>query len=134
MEIYKAAFVYNKPGAKYLEVWQPNFTPAPVYIPVMYRNLLQSGMYIRVYKNRDNATMAYGFGNNLLFVNPPTTRYEMQLVLNNMRDIYSGKLDSLLFKYDLRRCLSKNGLCPTHDAITNMILYALAMDIYRGER
>lgn len=133
MESYKAGAVTpNEYG--FLTVWLRNGRVAPVHIPDTYLGYLKRGMRVFVHRNRGGAAVAYSFGGYMYFNMMPTTRDTAHQFIQNFKDIYSGSLDSVVFKYELNKALRKLEMRPTRSAVTNIMLYKDAHRKYQVQR
>ena len=56
------------------------------------------------------------------------------LCQRHFKDIYSGSLDSVVFKYELNKALRKLEMRPTRCAVTNIMLYKDAHRKYQVQR
>jgi len=133
MESYKAGAVTPN-GYGFLTVWLRNGRVAPVHIPDTYLGYLKRGMRVFVHRNRGGTAVAYSFGGYMYFNMMPTTRDTAYQFIQNFKDIYSGSLDSVVFKYELNKALRKLEMRPTRSAVTNIMLYKDAHRKYQVQR
>ena len=133
MESYKAGAVTPN-GRGVLNVWLRNGGMAPVHIPDAYLGYLKRGMRVIVHRNRGGTAVAYSFGGYMYFNMMPTTRDTAHQFIQNFKDIYSGSLDSLVFKYELNKALRKLEMRPTRSPVTNIMLYKEAHRKYQVQR
>jgi len=133
MESYKVGAITPN-GRGVLNVWLRNGGMAPVHIPDAYLGYLKRGMRVIVHRNRGGTAVAYSFGGYMYFNMMPTTRDTAHQFIQNFKDIYSGSLDSLVFKYELNKALRKLEMRPTRSPVTNIMLYKEAHRKYQVQR
>jgi len=134
MDIYKVDAVTRIANNPYLYIIGKHLEVMPVRIPSAYHEFLHRGMIVCVHKNHSGDAIAYTFGEHIVFMSHPINRDEIRSFFHQMRDIYSFSLDSLCFKYRLRRALRKRGMVPSRSMVTNMVVYNLCMGFSVPER
>ena len=131
MEVYKvAATVPTFDG--YLEMWTRDGRRVPTPVPQSCAHMLRNGMRVMVHRNRGGDAVACSFGDTMVLMRFPTTRESIAEFVGGFKDIYELSLDSLLFRYALRRSLRKMGMMSTHSLVTDMMSYNYAHNIRPG--
>lgn len=122
METYKVAKIV--PAADgYLDLWAPDGTLLPVSVPKSCADLLHAGSRIMVHRNRAGRAVACSFNDTMVLIERPTTPETIAAFANGFKDIYEFSLDSIWFKYALRRSLRKIGMMPTGRLVVDIMLY-----------
>ncbi|MBD5400821.1 hypothetical protein HDR61_03710 [bacterium] len=131
MKQYKIAVV--TPGYDgYLDFWNRHGERVSATIPNENFERVKRGQRLRVFKNVDGMPIAYGLGWTLFFPVPPTTDAEINTLVSQLRDVCSLSLDSLLFKYSMRRTLRNFGMIYTGHLKTDLKMYAIHHNLYKG--
>ncbi|MDE5615448.1 MAG: hypothetical protein K2I81_01275 [Alphaproteobacteria bacterium] len=122
MDSYKVAVVTPAAG-NYLDIWTRDGRRVPVFLPLSCADLLRRGMRVMVHRNRAGHAVACSFGDTMILMECPTRPDAIDAFSKGFKDIYEFSLDSIWFKYALRRSLRKIGMMPTGRLVTDILTY-----------
>ena len=122
MEKYKIEKIL--PGTDgYLDLMTPDGRRIPVLVPKSCQRMLARGVRVNVYYNQSNRPVACSFDRNLVMMERPLDDKSIAKFIGGLRDVYHGHMDSLMFKYALRRSLRNMGMRPSGRTIMDIKPY-----------
>ena len=107
----------------YLDLIAVDGRHVPVLVPESCQRMLSRGTRVMVYYNRANRPVACSFGPNLVMMERPLNDDSIAKFIGELRDVYHGHMDSLMFKYALRRSLCNMGIRPTWNVAVDIQMY-----------
>ena len=131
METYKVAVTTPADG-ECLEMWTRDGRRVPAMVPASCGHMLKNGTRVMVHRNRRGDVVACSFGDAMVLTRFPTTRESIVEFIGEFKDIYELSLDSILFRYALRRSLRKLGMMPTRSLVMDMMVYNYVHNIWPG--
>lgn len=92
-------------------------------IPVSCTSFLKPGMTLKFHRMRNGEVGAYSADGYLVFAKMPITRESIAGFIASFKDIYNFSLDSIIFKYELRKAVHKMGLSVSRSSVVNLMMY-----------
>jgi len=131
MEKYTIASVISE-NDNFVNIWTTDGHVFSLAVPAFCRHMVACDMQFRVLRSRVGHASVFCFGDEMILSGFPKNYKNIKAFLNGFQDIYHLSLDSIRFKYMLKKSLRQIGMTPTNSTRANLMLYKYCQDLVQG--